>query len=204
MTLSSILVFVAAYAIAVASPGPGVAAVIARALGHGLKGMLAFIAGFFIGDVVWMLVAVAGLGVVAQTYAEVLTAIKWVGAAYLLYLAWKLWTSPAKALETTEVPGERDNGKLFFTSLTLTLGNPKPIIFFMAVLPSIIDLTSLTPVAVAELLGVISVTIGIILFGYAFAADRARRFFKSQRSVRLLNRGSGAVMAGAAVAIAST
>lgn len=95
MTLAGFLVFVTAYVVAVATPGPGVVAVTARSLSRGLKGMFAFISGFVAGDMTWFLVAATGLAVVAQTHSGIITAIKYAGAVYLLYLAWKLWTAPA-------------------------------------------------------------------------------------------------------------
>ena len=84
------------YALAVATPGPGVAAIIARSLAHGFKGAPAFVAGFVVGDLVWFGIAATGLAALAKTAATVFVAIKWAGVAYLLYLAWKLWTAPAE------------------------------------------------------------------------------------------------------------
>src|SRR5262245_19223860 len=91
MTLYGLLTFCAVYTRAVATPGPGIAAIIARALAHGYKGAPAFIAGFLVGDLVWFVIAATGLAAVARTAAAVFVAIKWIGVAYLLFLAWKLW-----------------------------------------------------------------------------------------------------------------
>ena len=73
------------YALAVAAPGPGVAAVIARGLAHGLKGTPAFIAGFMVGDLAWFAIAATGLAALAKTAATAFIVIKWIGVAYLLY-----------------------------------------------------------------------------------------------------------------------
>src|SRR5690349_23157110 len=90
MTLSALILFAA-----VATPGPGIAALIARVLGQGLAGVAPFIAGYFVGDMVWLTFAATGLAVVARTFAGVFVAIKFAGAAYLLYLAWRMATAPA-------------------------------------------------------------------------------------------------------------
>ena len=87
MTLYGLAVFSIVYALAVASPGPGVAAIVARSLVRGTRGAPAFIAGFVIGDLVWFTIAVTGLAALAQTASAVFAAIKYAGAAYLLYLA---------------------------------------------------------------------------------------------------------------------
>ena len=67
MSIYGLSVFLVAYMLAVASPGPGVAAIVARALGYGLRGAPAFIAGFLVGDLVWFALAATGLAMLAQT-----------------------------------------------------------------------------------------------------------------------------------------
>jgi threonine/homoserine/homoserine lactone efflux protein len=150
-----------------------------------------------------VLVAATGLAVVAQTHAGVITAIKYAGAAYLLYLAWKLWTAPAVPLELSADSGTDEKPwRMFLGGLALTLGNPKPIIFFMAILPTIVDLTTLTPLAMLEIAAVIVVVIHGALGAYALAADRARRLFRDANSLRTLNRTTAVVIAGAAAMVA--
>lgn len=203
MTLAGLLIFAAAYAMAVSSPGPGIAAIVARALGNGLTGIAPFILGFILGDLTLFWVAAFGLAAVAQAHTGVLTLIKYAGAIYLLYLAYRLWTAPVAVVETDVPPRESVQGlRLFLTSYSLTVGNPKPIVFFMALLPTIVDLKRLDFVGVLEITGVIVVVITAILALYAVAAARARTLFRSTRAVRALNRGTGAMMACAAAAVA--
>jgi threonine/homoserine/homoserine lactone efflux protein len=202
MTWSGLLVFCSAYVLAVASPGPGVAAIVARVLGRGLTGIWAFILGFVVGDLIWFILAVAGLAVIAKTFAAVFVAVKWAGAAYLLWLAWKMWTSrPVSVAEGAAPPADEPPGRLFLASLSLTLGNPKVIVFFMALLPSLVDLTTLGWLGILEIVALIAVVISSVLGAYALAAARARTLFRSSRALRLLNRATGTIMAGAAVAI---
>ena len=203
MTFSGLLVFAIAYAVAVATPGPGVAAVLARALARGFSGMPAFILGFAMGDLALFTIAAAGLAVLAQSYAPLFLAVKYAGALYLLYLAWRLWNSaPEAETITADVPSE-SGFSLFMTSLTLTLGNPKPIIFFVALLPTIVDLNTLSLLGFAEIAVVIAVIISLTLWTYAFAAARARKLFSSSKALRRINRGTGLVLAGTALLIAT-
>ncbi|HYC04520.1 MAG TPA: LysE family translocator [Azospirillaceae bacterium] len=203
MTLAGLLVFVAAYALAVASPGPGVAALLARVLSRGLSGIVPFIAGFVVGDLVWFTVAAAGLAALAQTLEGVFTVVRYAGAAYLLYIAWKLITAPAAAIDTGAAPVPEDGRRAFLSSLALTLGNPKTIVFFMALLPTVVDLRTLTVLGALEIAGTIIVVLSALFAAYALAAARARRLFRSARAMKALNVGTGAVMAGAAVAVAT-
>jgi threonine/homoserine/homoserine lactone efflux protein len=203
MMAAGLLVFCLAYGMAVASPGPGIAALVARVLARGLRGTPAFIAGFVAGDLVWLTIAATGLAVMAQTFALLFTIVKYAGVAYLLYLAWKLWTAPAAAGEVVVASRSERPLRLFLAGLSLTLGNPKVIIFFLALLPTVVDLTSLDAVGFAEIAAVMAVLLTTILAGYALMAAYARRLFTSPRAVRIVNRGTGVVMAGAAATIAA-
>ncbi len=92
---------------------------------------------------------------------------------------------------------------MFLASLTLTLGNPKAVIFFLALLPTVVDLESVTMAIFLQIAGAICIILSAVLTAYSFDALRARRLFKSAHAMRWLNRGTGTAMAGAAVAIAA-
>lgn len=204
MSLYGLLVFSAIYLLAVASPGPGVAAVIARSLAKGTRGAPAFIAGFLVGDLIWFTIAATGLAALAQTAQTLFVVVKYAGAAYLLYLAYKLWTAPVSTTEgAAEIDGAQKRWQLFLGSLTLTLANPKTIIFFLALLPTVVRLEELTLIGFVEIVIAISIVLPLTLGVYVLLADRARRVFKSATAVRRINRGTGAAMACAAVAVAT-
>lgn len=205
MTLSGLLVYGLIYAISVASPGPGIAAVVARSLARGSRGAPAFIAGFLVGDLIWLTVAATGLAALAQTASPVFAAMKYAGAAYLLYLAWRMWTAPTgNNLNTQESDLSQTPSRLFLGSLTLTLGNPKTMVFFVALLPTVVHLETLSLAGFLEIAAVSAIVLPSILAAYVLVAVRARRLLQSPRAVRLVNRGSATVIAGAAVAVART
>jgi threonine/homoserine/homoserine lactone efflux protein len=203
MSFYGLLVFSAIYLLAVASPGPGVAAVIARALAKGTRGAPAFIAGFLIGDLVWFTLAVTGLAALAQTAYVVFVAVKYAGAAYLLYLAYRLWTAPTQVRDETTIDSGQKPLQLFLGSLALTMANPKTMVFFLALLPTVVELQQLTVAGFFEIVLAISIVLPLVLGGYVLLADRARAMFKSERAIRRINRGTGAAMAAAAVAVAT-
>lgn len=202
MDHSRLLVFAAAYFAALVLPGPGVTALVTRVMARGAHGSAAFIAGFVVGSLLWFTIAATGLAVLAASFATVFVAIRYAGAAYLLYLAWKLWTAPAKALDAPAASPE-DRGRLFLTGVAINLGNPKVIVFFLALLPTAVDLGTLTPLGFAELALIITAVASGVLAAYALVALRARRLLTSGRAVRLMSRGSGAIIAGVAVTIAA-
>ena len=84
------------------------------------------------------------------------------------------------------------------------MGNPKAIIFFMAILPTVVDLRTIDAWKIAEIGLVIAVLMPCVLGSYAFAAARARRLFTQAKSIRILNRSTAVVMAGAAAVVASS
>ena len=198
----AIVAFAAVLAIACASPGPTIAALVARVLGRGTGGAPAFCAGLLISDIVWLTGAVLGLAVLAETVQPVFLAIKYLGAAYLLYLAWKLWSAPASPM--TAAPSVKGEGlRLFFGGVAVGSGNPKTMLFYLALLPGLLPLETVTVADYLLLVATQCVVYGSVLIGYVILAARARRAFASSRAMRYVNRVTGAVMAGAAVAVAT-
>jgi len=203
MSLYGMAVFAMVYALAVASPGPGVASVVARALGRGAAGAPAFIAGFLVGDLVWLTLAAAGLAMLAHRAYTVFLVIRYLGAAYLLYLAWRLWRAPAQSLEAAETASRERPLQIFLGSLALTLGNPKTMVFFLAVLPTVVELKRLSFGGFLSIALVILCVLPAVLGAYTVFAARARARLSRPATVRWVQRGTGAVMAGAAIAVAT-
>ena len=204
MTLASLLVFTLAFTVACASPGPSIVTLVARVVARGPAGAPAFALGLLIGDLVWLAVAVLGLAVIAATFQTVFLAIKYLGCAYLLWLAWKLWTVPALALDAGIVAPERREGwRLVGAGLALALGNVKTMTFYLALLPALVGLQGIGTSGFLLLAAVIVVVYGAVLAGYIVAAARARRLFASARAVRAVNRVAAAAIAGAAAVVAT-
>jgi threonine/homoserine/homoserine lactone efflux protein len=203
MSLYGFVAFCAVYFLAVATPGPGVTAVIARSLSHGMRGAPAFVAGFLVGDLIWFAAASAGLSALAQAAHTLFVIVRYAGAVYLLYLAYRLWTAPARPVEIRN-PQPSQPLRLFLGSLTLTLGNPKAMVFYVALLPTVVHLGTLRVLDYVSIGVAIAVILPSVLGVYVLAASRARSLFRNARSVRLLNRGAGTAMAGAAIVVATT
>jgi len=212
MSLYGLWIFAGAYFLAAALPGPGVAAIVARSLSGGTRGAPAFIAGFLVGDLTWFTFAATGLAALAQAAYAVFVAVKYAGVVYLLYLAYRLWTAPPTivdeaAAEDSEAVRQLQRGnrpsQLFLGGLALTLANPKTMVFFLALLPTVVPLERLGPLEFLEIVMIICVLLPLVLGSYVIAAARAKRFFRSPRALRNLNRSTSVAMAGAAVAVAT-
>jgi threonine/homoserine/homoserine lactone efflux protein len=202
MTLASVLVFAAALFVAAGSPGPSIAALVSRVLTKGWRDVLPFLMAMWVGETVWLSFAVAGLSAIAESFQPVFVAIKWIGVAYLLYLAWKMWFARTDAADG-ELPESRSAARMFFAGLTVTLGNPKIMMFYVALLPSIIDLDGVTLIGWLELVAAMLIVLATVDIVWITLANKARQFLKSPRALKVANRISAGTMAGAAAAIAT-
>jgi threonine/homoserine/homoserine lactone efflux protein len=202
MALSSLLVFALALIVAAGSPGPSIAALVARVLTNGLREVLPFLLAMWLGEALWLACAVAGLAVIAHTFAMVFIALKIIGVGYLLFLAWKMWFA-ATEVSKDELPSGQSAWRMFAAGLTVTLGNPKIMVFYLALLPTLVDLSRVGTVAWLELTLTMLLVLVSVDIGWALLAARARQLLTSRRAVKIANRTSATMMAGAAAAIAA-
>jgi len=199
LSLHAYLLYCGLYAVAIAVPGPGVVAIVARALGSGFRATVPAAIGTAVGDLVWVSMSAFGLAVVAHAMGHFFMIVKLAGAAYLLYLGYKYWTAPVSEMETI-VPASASQG--FFSQLSLTLGNPKAIAFFVALLPTVVDLNRLNAFGFLQLCAATVVLIPAIMLSYAALASRVRGFLASKKARGRLNKGAAVVMVGAGVGVA--
>ena len=199
MTLAHWLPFAIASAILLAIPGPTVLLVVSYALGHGRRYALATTAGVALGDFTAMTASMLGLGVVLAASATLFSALKWVGALYLIYLGVKLWRAPVSVGDAPDTSNTRETrtGRIFAHAYTVTALNPKSIIFFVAFVPQFID----PHMAVAPQIIVFEVTFLVLAtlnaFSYAMLAAAARKAVRSPRVQRVVNRTGGTLLIGA-------
>ena len=202
MSFSGLAFFALVYFIFVITPGPGVAAMIARGLGTGTKGAMPYALGFMLGDMTWFTIAATGLAALANEFATGFTLVKYAGCAYLLFLAWKIWRAPVVVGEISEVTSATDAWPSFIGAYTLCLGNPKVIVFFISIMPLVIEVKDVTLNSYFAMLLVMSPFVPLLTFGTLYLAKRAREVFRSATALRRINRGSAGLMAGVATLIA--
>ncbi|RLA11464.1 MAG: LysE family translocator [Gammaproteobacteria bacterium] len=202
MTILSILGLAAAMFILAITPGPGVFATVSKALSSGFKHAVPVVIGIVVGDLIFLLLAIYGLSVIAETFGNLFTTIKYLGGGYLIWLGIKLWRSNPVKPEITESKSQA--GKYsFLGGLSITLGNPKVILFYLGFLPTFVDLNMLSSIDVAIVASVVSLVLGSVMLFYAFTASRARRLFKSEGAQNKMNKTAGSVMIGTGVILLS-
>jgi len=203
MSIPAILVFAGAAGIAMASPGPAIAALLARVIGGRTGGVFGFCAGLTLGDVIWFTTAMFGLAALMEAAQPLFAALKYMGAVYLLWLAWNLWTAPAAPPEATKSMVTAKVWRGFAGGLALALSNPKTMVFYLALAPMLVDPQRLTIGDYLVLVALLVALSASVLSIYVAAAFRARRVLHSPRAVRFANRAAGTMMAGAAIVVAS-
>lgn len=198
---SALVAFALALGLAAASPGPGIVALVAHTIRVGLRRCLPFVIGMIVGDLVFLILALSGLALIAATMGGLFLALKLVGAAWLVVLGIRAWRAPAQPVDTTADAPSRPLGG-FLAGLLVILGNPKTMLFYMAVLPTVLDLRVVSEGDAAAAVVIAVVVNFAVLASYGVMAARARRLFHDGKAVRRLNRTAGAVMVGAGVSVA--
>jgi threonine/homoserine/homoserine lactone efflux protein len=202
MELSALGVFALALLLAAGSPGPSIAALVARVITGGFGSVFPFLAAMWIGEIMWLMAAVLGLGFIAAQFHTAFLAIKYLGIAYLLFLSWKMWFAPVDVKEG-QLPVGQGGLRMFLTGLALTIGNPKIMVFYLALLPSILDVNAISAFGLVELVAVALCVLVAIDLAWALAASWARTKLKSQHAMRIANRVSATAMGGAAIVLAA-
>lgn len=195
-TIAPFITYVIALGIAAAIPGPGVAAVIGRALGAGARSSLPFILGLAFGDVLFLTVAVLGLSALASAASEIFFIVKLAGGLYLLYLAWKFWTAETVSTEVTRAVAQNP-WIAALSGLAVTLGNPKTLVFYLALLPNVLDLGAVGLMDWLALSVLTMMVLVLVLIPYAALASHLRVTLTRPAALKRLNRGAAALIGGA-------
>lgn len=181
--------------ILVLTPGPIVTLVVATGASRGIRAALQTVVGTTLGNAVLLACIALGLSWILKASAEVFDTIRWIGAAYLIWLGIQAWRHAARPVETTHVAGHVHAWRGFVVAIT----NPKTIAFFTAFLPQFID-PSLPLTRQLWVMCTVSVILaGLIDAGWAVAAGLGRAWFMKPQYNRLLGRLSGLMLMGGGV-----
>ncbi|HFC92737.1 MAG TPA: LysE family translocator [Leucothrix mucor] len=201
---AAITFFIAIFIFAI-TPGPGVFAILAHALTAGAKACYPLALGIAISDILYLIMATLGLAAIAENWGSLFTAIRFIGATYLFYLGWKMWTAKVE-------PNLAANNNTNITSTSwisgftqgflISASNPKVILFYITFLPTFMDLSVLNQadIILASSLTLVALMLGLMLI--AFSAASTRQQFKSERSIKHLNRTAGGIMMSAGAFLA--
>jgi threonine/homoserine/homoserine lactone efflux protein len=200
--VSQYMMFALAFGASAALPGPEIAVLVSRSLSAGLKSTFALAGGIVIGKLCMLSAALAGLSALLAVLGPAFVVLKFVGAAYLVWLGLRKWRAAGKALQldaTGAVSPAVDVG----LGLAMTLSNPVAIMFYLALLPGVVDVEGVSLASYAVLCTIIVVVMALVTLGYGLLAEGARKTLRSPRAKVNTDRGAGALMVGVGLMIAS-
>jgi len=201
MSLDVYLAYVLACFVIAVIPGPTVTVIIANSLAYGTRAGLLNVAGTQLGLAIMMATVVVGLSTVIAVMGVWFDWLRIAGAAYLIWLGWKLLRSPDDFGQPARAAAPR--GGFFLQGLLVILSNPKGLLWFGAFIPQFVD-PSGDYVGQIVLLGVTAMAVALVSDGaYAVLTGRAGALL-SRRRVRLVSRLGGAFLVGGGVWLALT
>jgi threonine/homoserine/homoserine lactone efflux protein len=200
--MENYLLFVLIASITVLSPGPGVILTLTNSISYGVRGAIGGIFGIAVGTFIVAGISATSLGVILATSSMAFTIMKYIGAAYLIYLGIKLWNAPVTTIEDKK--NSKKGKKLqFLEGLTLQLTNPKAVFFFMSIFPQFVDFSKDYSMQFVFFVITYSSLVILIHFIYAYLAKKSRRWLSSQKGGKSVNRFGGGTFIFFGVGLAS-
>jgi threonine/homoserine/homoserine lactone efflux protein len=197
----SLLALFGAMLIVALVPGPAVFAVIARTFSSGFSRGLMMIIGITLGDFIFILLALFGLSIISEIMGTTFLIIKYVSAAYLIWLGVNLIQSKETA-EDIKASKESSLMTNLAIGLMINLGNPKAIVFYIGLFPAFIDVNNVVAADVLAIMGVATLAFGSVNICYALLALRAKKMLKSPNASSLINKTAGTIMVSTGTLVA--
>ncbi len=202
MSFETWLAFAVASSILLVIPGPTILLVVSYALGQGWRAAWPLAVGVALGDLTAMTLSMLGVGALLMASAHIFTVLKWIGAAYLVYLGVKLFRAGGAFNAQPRTDATPPLSMIGHAWLVTAL-NPKGLTFFIAFLPQFLDPAR----SFWQQMAIFETTFIALAFanaiGYALLASRARSVFSSAGTIRAFNRVGGGLLVGAGIATAA-
>jgi len=200
MDTTTLFLYLIAVATVMVTPGPTMLLALSNGATRPGRVTACGIGGAALADLILIGAVGCGLGAVLQASELLFSAIKWIGAAYLLYLAVAMWRAPTQALVATADASSASGRAAFLRALFVALSNPKAILFTSAFVPQFVHADK--PVAIQYvILAVVAALMDILMMAmYAFGGRHAVRTL-SGRAVQWINRGCAGMLAFLAVGL---
>jgi len=199
MTTELYLAFIAASAILIIIPGPNVALIVADGISYGAKSALTTVAGTSTAIAIQLTVTCTGILPLIWLLAQWFEWLRWLGVAYLVYLA--IQTFSSKSIDLSTASAAPSNKKLFWRGFFVSLTNPKTMLFYAAFFPQFLDPKTNMPTQLI-LMSVTFLTLAVLLDGgYGALAGRSRRLFANPLFTKWRTRLSGSLLLAAALGL---
>jgi threonine/homoserine/homoserine lactone efflux protein len=199
--LSSVLLFALVFGISAFTPGPDTMTIFSRALSGGRFAAVPYTFGVVLAKLTLLTLVVLGLAAIAKVFGTFFVVLKFAGTAYLIWAGIKMWRSSG-TFQARDL-GVNVSWNDALTGYALGISNPNAIVFYVAVLPTVVDIHNLNLMMYLALCATLTAVMIVIAAIYAFSADRLRGFMKSAKARRITNQIAGGAMIGSAVLVAT-
>ncbi|QBG36488.1 LysE family translocator [Litorilituus sediminis] len=195
-----IALFITMFVVAIV-PGPAFLAIASASATEGFKRGIYMTSGLLLADYVFIILALSGLSYVAELLGEAFVLIKYLCAAYLLWIGLSLIL--AKATNTTEQAPEKSKHTAILAGFLLTLSNPKAIIFYVALFPAFVDINSITLIDTLGIMICATLAFGSVNITLAYTTAKASQYVCSSSKSGIMQKCAGLVMAGTGLTVAA-
>ena len=195
--------FLLAFAASAAAPGPEIAGLLARALGNGIRSGFPLAGGIVIGKLALLSAAVIGLTGLVKAMGPFFAILQYLGAAYLIWLGIKKWRRAGRMLDTNATTAPTTLVREVGLGMAMTLSNPIALVFYVALLPGVIDVAGVTVQSYLILCAILVLVMAVVVLGYGLMAELARKLLSAADSKSRIDRISGVmfVLAGLLIAL---
>jgi len=198
MNINLLIAFFIGMTILAATPGPGVFGSMAKAAAEGFKMSLFFIGGLVLGDIIFFNLALLGLSAIAKMLGGMFIAIRIAGGLYLVYLGVRMFRSSQFSTNVKTNSG-KNKWQTCLSGLLLTLGNPKPILFYASVLPTIINFNEVRFIDALLMMAILVLVSFSVVGTYSYIASLSHRIQMSEKMQKWINQTAGFVMSAVGI-----
>lgn len=199
--LHELLIFALVFAASAVTPGPDTMTIFGRALSGGRLSAVPFVLGVVLAKLTLLTLVVLGLAALTQSFGQLFIVLKLAGAAYLIWAGLRTWRK-SLASEARELEAEV-SWKDTMTGYALGVSNPQAVAFYVALLPTVIDVQYVNFSTYLLLCTILAGLMVVIAAIYALSADRLRSLLHSPKAQKVTNRVEGGVMIGSGIAVAT-
>ncbi|MDK1286878.1 LysE family translocator [Pseudoalteromonas umbrosa] len=200
MTIESYLALFSAMFIVGIIPGPAVFAITTASMTGGFQRGAAMTLGLILADYFFILLAVSGLAFIAESMGSTFAIIKYLCAAYLIWMGIKLFRA-APSIDMQTPPATKHHIDIL-AGFLLTMSNPKAIIFYVALFPAFVDFHTIT---IADIFGIFicaTLAFGSVNLGYSYLSAKAKKFVSTSKRMSIFNKLAGSLLSASGVAVA--
>ncbi len=199
--LETLSLFALVFTASAITPGPDTMTIFGRSLSGGRFAAVPFTVGVVLAKLTLMTLVVLGLAALAQSFGGFFTVLKFAGAAYLVWSGIRTWRASREAEAHSLAPKVSWRDSL--TGYALGISNPQAVAFYVALLPTVMNVQALDLTTYLSLCVVLTGVMSLVVVVYALSADRLRYLLRSPRARKVTSRVAGGVMISSGVLVAT-